>query len=880
MLLQKRIHEWSKGLPAWQSDLLRRLVVGALTDADRAEVKAILTGAAGAPVPVPLQLHDLPADEDEHGRVELRSIGDFRNINCLAENQTLYLQPGLNVVFGPNGSGKTGHGRLLRGVCRAAEREQVLPNVFGPTKIGQSQTATIGITVDGVAQTVGVDLAQQPDRVLSAISVFDACCARIFVSRPNVIDYVPRSLVVLRTLAEEQDAIAASLRDDATRMRMSLPVLPELADGTAAAAALVDLGPKTNSNALEQLAELSDAEAMELEQLETAAATIRADKSGELERAARARATGATAAAAAIHEAAGRVDSAVLVRIAETRQRLDAVATAERELVDKAFTGSRFPAVGGEPWREMWSAIVRYVEAGGGTFPSAEPGAVCPTCEQELSPEAATRLANAQQFVGSELRQRAAALDEELQKLLAAAPDAEALNTRVTSELRDAPQEVCAAGTGAVSAIASRASRARALAAGEPVGDDQPPAVDVALIEAYATAQTDAADARAALRDTDKQQEVMRTLAGLQARRTLHEHLPALKQRIETLKEIAALDAAAGKLSTQSISLQLRKLQEAEITERLRTAIQEELKHTTLAAKVAVVGQASKGETKIQLKLAKGCKEKVESVLSGGQQAALGTAFFLAELAVSASESAIALEDPVSSLDHDHREYLAHRLVEESKKRQVVIYTHDLSFLIYLQDAAVQEDVDLHGHTLESSLDEAGIVREGLPTKLMSPADRRKELRRRLKFELNPMFKGKKPEYERDADLWVGDLRKAYDQLIEDYVLAGTVRRFSQHVRVRHLFMITWTPEIASRIEAAMKQASPKTHHEATELYPRAYTPDELEAMFDEFEEICELTAPKNGKAAAGKGGVNQESEQTTLEDELVAKVATLPQAS
>lgn len=878
MLLQKRIHDWSNALPAWQSDLLRRLAAGPLTDADRAEVRAILTGAPGAPTPVPLQLQDLPIDQDEHGRVELRSVGDFRNINCLAENQTLRLQPGLNVVFGPNGSGKTGHGRLLRGVCRAAEREQVLPNVFEPTKAGQAQTATIGITVDGVDQKVGVDLSQQPDRVLSAISVFDASCARIFVSRPNVIDYVPRPLVILKTLAEEQDTLAAGLRNDATKLRISLPPLPELPDGTAATDALIGVGPKIDFAALKQLAELTGAEAQELEQLEIAAATIRADKTGELEKAARTRAAGANAAVIGIREAAGRLDAAVLARVAETRQQLDAVATAEEQLVDKAFSGSRFPAAGSEPWREMWTAIVRYVEAGGGTFPSVEPGAVCPTCEEELSPEAATRLTKAQQFVSSELRRRAVGLDEELKKLLAAIPDTEALKTRVTSELRDAPEEVIAAGAASVVAIAALGDRARALAAGEQVDEDLPAVVDVALIEAYATAQTGAADSQAALRDTDKQQELLRTLSELQARRTLHEHLPALKQRIETLQQIAGLEVAVGKLGTQSISLQLRKLQEAEITERLRTAIQEEPKQTTLTAKVEVVGQANKGETKIQLKLAKGCKEKLESVLSSGQQAALGTAFFLAELAVSAGQSAIVLEDPVSSLDHDHREYLACRLVEETKKRQVVIYTHDLSFLIYLQDAAVQQDVELYGKTLESSLDEAGIVQESLPTKLMSPADRRKELRRRLKHELKPLFKGKKPEYERESDLWVVDLRKGYDQLIEDYVLAGTVRRYSPHVRVRHLFMITWTQAISERIEAAMKQASPKSHHEALELYPRAYTPDELEAMLAEFEEICELTKPQ--KLKDGKGDVNEESEQTTIEDELVAKVASMPKAS
>jgi hypothetical protein len=90
--------------------------------------------------------------------------------------------------------------------------------------------------------------------------------------------------------------------------------------------------------------------------------------------------------------------------------------------------------------------------------------------------------------------------------------------------------------------------------------------------------------------------------------------------------------------------------------------------------------------------------------------------------------------------------------------------------------------------------------------------------------------------------------------------------------------MITWTPQIAERIEAAMKQASPKSHHEAPERYPRPYTPDELETMLIEYEQICELTKPEKKKVA--KGDVKQEPTQTTIDDELVAKVASIPQAS
>ena len=61
--------------------------------------------------------------------------------------------------------------------------------------------------------------------------------------------------------------------------------------------------------------------------------------------------------------------------------------------------------------------------------------------------------------------------------------------------------------------------------------------------------------------------------------------------------------------------------------------------------------------------------------------------------------------------------------------------------------------------------------------------------------------------------------------------MAGTVRRYNPHVRVRHLSMIRGRSRWRSGSRATMKKASPKSHHEALELYPRARTLEELEAI-------------------------------------------------
>jgi ABC-type transport system involved in cytochrome c biogenesis ATPase subunit len=689
VFLQKRIHDWSKTLPDWQRDLLRRLAKGPLGDADRAEVRAILIGVANAPVAVPLEFADLPADENEHGCVELRKLGCFRNINCLAEDQTLPLHPGLNVIFGANGTGKTGHGRLLRGVCRAAEREDVLPNVFKPANASKSQTAELTIAVDAIERPVSVDLAKTPERILSAISVFDASCARVFLTKPNAIDYVPRPLIILKSLAEAQDAIATDLRSEAATMRSALIPLPEIDPGTKAGEAVAAFNARTDIAVLEGFAQLAEDELVELGQLEAAAAVIRADKSAELETAARTRAVRTATAAAAIREAALSVDDDALDRLRRVREQLDATTAAEREIADKAFSGLRFPGAGLDKWREMWLAVKRYVEAGGATFPTNAAGAACPLCEQELGKDAAARFAAFEQFVRSDLRDRADVLNKELDGLVHSLPDTSALTVTVRSELRDAPEAVLLAAETALTAVEARTARAAQHGAAEP--DEEPTPlemIDLGRLDEYAADQTRAAEAQASLRDPVKQADVLAKLAELGARQQLHTYLPKLKKRLAELRKIAVFEAAGTKLGTQGISVQLRKLQEAVITERLRNMIGEELKGLSpLADQVELAGQVTKGETLIQLRLRDGCRERIDRVLSTGEQGAVATAFFLAELGVSEGRSAIVLDDPVSSLDHDNREYLAKRLVHESTRRQVVIYTHDLTFLVYLQEA-------------------------------------------------------------------------------------------------------------------------------------------------------------------------------------------------
>jgi wobble nucleotide-excising tRNase len=78
----------------------------------------------------------------------------------------------------------------------------------------------------------------------------------------------------------------------------------------------------------------------------------------------------------------------------------------------------------------------------------------------------------------------------------------------------------------------------------------------------------------------------------------------------------------------------------------------------------------------IRLVLDGGPDARVAEVLSDGERRALTLAFVLAELRVGGNQSAVVLNDPVSSLDQTRREAVSRRLVDEASRRQVVIFMH------------------------------------------------------------------------------------------------------------------------------------------------------------------------------------------------------------
>ena len=131
---------WSVDSPDWQRDALRRLATGTDPAAEVDELVAICKGEVAAN-PVTADHFRDPARVQ--GQVNLRRVHNVNHVNALASDQRLAFQPvGLTVIYGDNGSGKSGYSRILKKACRARtpNREDIIPDIGGVCGRGRNPT--------------------------------------------------------------------------------------------------------------------------------------------------------------------------------------------------------------------------------------------------------------------------------------------------------------------------------------------------------------------------------------------------------------------------------------------------------------------------------------------------------------------------------------------------------------------------------------------------------------------------------------------------------------------------------------------------------------------------------------------------------------------
>jgi hypothetical protein len=190
-----------------------------------------------------------------------------------------------------------------------------------------------------------------------------------------------------------------------------------------------------------------------------------------------------------------------------------------------------------------------------------------------------------------------------------------------------------------------------------------------------------------------------------------------LKNEVARLIYSALLDRARADCDTTWITRKGGEAAQAVVTARLRSDFAGNLMRLGFAAAPVEIklGVGTVGQHPYRLALIAREDVPPSEVLSEGEKTCVALAGFVAELETTNNGSGIVLDDPVSSLDHHYRLRVARLLVDIAKQRQVVVFTHDIVFLIMLTKYARIASIPLAERTCGVEVRCTDFWRKGRP---------------------------------------------------------------------------------------------------------------------------------------------------------------------
>ena len=130
MDLQQNILDWLKSLKGWQTELAYRLLAKSnLEDADIDNILSMLKDG------IPFEDKNFPNLGMSINRqtITLLSIDSIENIEQLSPRNPLkFAENGITVIYGNNGTGKSGYTRILKKLCGKPHGRDLIGNIYNP----------------------------------------------------------------------------------------------------------------------------------------------------------------------------------------------------------------------------------------------------------------------------------------------------------------------------------------------------------------------------------------------------------------------------------------------------------------------------------------------------------------------------------------------------------------------------------------------------------------------------------------------------------------------------------------------------------------------------------------------------------------------------
>lgn len=161
--------------------------------------------------------------------LRIDSIGPVIGIDALNPRSPLEFGKGnLTVVYGTNGSGKSGYTRIISRACGKPHSVELKPNVYHGTPA--KQECTFAYSIGGKSEKKEWAANSDPIEDLRVVDVFDTESGRIYLEKETELSYEPPELTLFTDLVDACEKVKARLEAESAKLRSVVGVNSQISN--------------------------------------------------------------------------------------------------------------------------------------------------------------------------------------------------------------------------------------------------------------------------------------------------------------------------------------------------------------------------------------------------------------------------------------------------------------------------------------------------------------------------------------------------------------------------------------------------------------------------------------------------------------------------
>ena len=742
-------------------------------------------------------LHD--NERDYYSNLMLSKLENVEGVNALLEGQSIEFSPNLTIIYGSNGSGKSGYTRLLKNVFYSKSKEKILSNIYS-TDIVKPVNANFIFKSEG--NEISVSYNNNDHSIFEQFSVFDGKSAVKHIESKNEFEFKPAGLNFFGKFADALSHVEKKLNNEVTIKQQGTNInnLLMLFDGNSEVTeAIQAINTDNGFENLSKIASYTEKNTKEKESVQK--------KYEELQIA-------STKKDQEIRNL--NTIKKLLLQVKQSVEKFNQyfsnemfekanqaiIECLEKEEIAKNegvenFKTDNLNGIGTSEWKNFILSAEKFAllqENGNSHYPKNEDH--CLFCQQKLSEPAQKLIINYRKFIESVSEKKAGELQNKLNKAKKLYDDLDfnlfPPNNILTNWLiENYPIEL---------EIIKHSIEKQQILAEKICSDIQNKVVNEkvgVLIETniFETIEIELEKSLTILNTGNQFKDLERlrnSIINLEHKEKLSLHFPKFENYFNM--QVWLNKASKANFPKQKITLKEKELSSKYFSENYVSIFNNECQKLNGDFGIEINRTSTAGKSYRQLRL-KG--KNPNTILSEGEQKVIATADFLAEMKLSEINRGIIFDDPVTSLDDKRKNEIATRLVEEAELRQVIIFTHDLVFVSNLLSKCEQQEAEFLCHWIENidGKNPGAIYLNNAPS-----YEKDYKTSGKAQNYLNEAKKSNPQQREEKIKNGFAALRTSYEAQVVFGLFKGVVQRFNERVSIESLRKVYFTTELIDEL--------------------------------------------------------------------------------